>query len=131
MRFAEAFKALGYELEAVRTDWSAEADHGVCLSLWKKETDFRALVMDTRVHADPIEGWGHKPGNKRRIAHADRALREFDGWIDVVALDGVPGEGYGNASPWDAKARGRRWRITFLDPKTGHLRLEAQETKVE
>jgi hypothetical protein len=97
------------------------------MSLWKKETDWKALVMDTRVHADPIEKWGRKAGNKRRIEHAQIACDAFDGWVDVVTIDGVPGEGYGNAQPWWPEARqGKRWRVTFLDPETGHLRLEAQ-----
>jgi hypothetical protein len=125
--FTEAFKKLGYSLLAQRTDWSAASSEGVCLSLWKKETDWKALVMDTRQHAGPIEDWGYKAGNKRRIEHARLACEEFDGWIDVVTIDGVPGEGYGNAQPWVPKDRkGKRWRITYLDPETGHLRLEAQ-----
>jgi hypothetical protein len=127
MRFVEAFNSMGYDVPAWRTDWSAQKDDGICLSLWTKETDWKNLVMDTRVHADPIEGWGHKPGNRKRILHARRALNEFDGWVDVVKIEGVPGESYGSAAPWEPNERqGRQWRVVFLDDATGHLRLEAQ-----
>ena len=127
MQFVEAFNWLGYQVPVWRTDWSAEKPDGICLSLWTKETDWKQLVMDTRLHADPIEGWGNKPGNKKRILHARRALDEFGGWIDVVKIEGIPGETYGSASPWLPSDRhGRRWRITYLEDETGHLRMEAQ-----
>ena len=126
MQFVEAFNSLSYEVPAQRTDWSAEKDDGICLSLWTKETDWKQLVMDTRIHADPLDRWGHKPGNKKRKLHARRAMDEFDGWVDVVKIDGTPGESYGNASPWLPEDRqARRWRITYLDDETGHLRMEA------
>lgn len=54
MRFVEAFEKLGCEVAAPRTDWSAERDDGVCLTLWTKETDWKNLVSDTRLHADDI-----------------------------------------------------------------------------
>jgi len=128
MKFVEAFNTLGYKVENQRQDWSAEGEDGVCLSLWAKETDWKQLVMDTRIHATDISGWGHKSGNKKRARHARRALAEFDGWIDVVKIDGIPGEGYGNAAPWlPAERDSYRWRITFLDDSSGHLRLEAQK----
>lgn len=126
MKFTAAFKALGYTLLAYRTDWSAAGPHGICMSLWKRETDWKALVMDTRLHAGPLNDWQHKAGNARRIEHAQRALDEFDGWVDVVTIDGIPGDSYGDAHPWRVEDRRKRWRITFLDPVTGHLRLEAQ-----
>jgi len=128
MKFVEAFNALGYDVENQRQDWSAEANGGVCLSLWSKETDWKQLVMDTRTHASGWNDWGHKSGNKKRTRHARRALSEFDGWVDVVKIDGVPGVGYGTATPWiPAERQDYRWRITFLDDATGHLRLEAQK----
>lgn len=127
MKFVEAFNSLGYDVPAQRTDWSAEKSDGVCISLWAKETDWKALVMDTRVHAGPIELWGHKSGNGKRARHARRALDEFDGWVDIVKIDGTPGESYGAASPWlSAERQGFRWRVTFLDDEIGHVRLEAQ-----
>lgn len=125
MQFVEAFNALGYRIENQRQDWSAEKTDGVCLSLWTKETDWKLLTMDTRIHATDIQDWGNRQGNKKRIRHARRALDEFDGWVDVVKIDGVPGVGYGTAAPWiPSERKGYRWRITFLDDKTGHLRLE-------
>ena len=129
MNFVRSFNALGYEVQNQRQDWSAENENGVCLSLWSREADWKQMTMDTREHAGPIEDWAKKPGNKKRIAHAKRALDEFDGWVDIVKIDGVPGEGYGNASPWVPSDRhGLKWRVVWLDPEdSGHLRLEAQE----
>jgi hypothetical protein len=129
MKFVEAFNSLGYDVPAWRTDWSAEKADGICLSLWTRETDWNSLVMDTRTHAGDIHKWGAKPGNKKRIGHARRALDEFDGWVDIVKIEGVPGESYGSASPWRPDERhGKQWRITFLDDSTGDLRLEAQDS---
>jgi hypothetical protein len=127
MQFVQAFEALGYSIENQRQDWSAEKLDGVCLSLWSKETDWKLLMMDTRLHGSEPSLWQHKPGNKKRLRHACRALDDFDGWIDVVKIDGVPGEGYGSASPWRPSDRkGLKWRIVDLDEVTGDLRLEAQ-----
>ncbi|MEP7221557.1 MAG: hypothetical protein ABI673_02690 [Novosphingobium sp.] len=127
MQFVAAFNALGYTINNQRQDWSAEKPDGVCISLWTKETDWKAMVMDSRIHAGAVELWGHKSGNTKRRKHARRALDEFDGWVDVVKVDGNPGEGYGNAAPWNpAERKGFRWRVTFLDDVSGHLKLEAQ-----
>lgn len=128
MQFAAAFQALGYQLDNQRQDWSAEKHDGVCISLWSKEIDWTTMVMDTRLHAKDYIIWGHKPGNRKRSLHARRALDEFDGWVDVVKIDGIPGEGYGTASPWSATERkGLSWQITFLEDESGHFRLEAKE----
>lgn len=128
MGFKEAFKKLGYELKTWRTDWSAEHNTGVCLSLWKKETDYKRLLMDTREHAGELEVWRKKAGNAKRIRHAAKAIEQFGGWVDVVTIDGNPGEGYENAHPWIvAERHSKRWRVTYLDKSTGHLRLEAQD----
>jgi hypothetical protein len=127
MKFVEAFNALGYDVSNPRQDWSAENADGICLTLWSKETDWKAMVMDTREGAGDIAIWGSKPGNKKRIRHARRALDEFGGWVDVVKIDGEPGTGYGHASPWlPAERKGLRWRITSFEAETGHFRLEAQ-----
>jgi hypothetical protein len=128
MKFVEAFNAQGYDVPAPRQDWSAEKSDGVCLTLWSKETDWTNLVMDTRVHGGPHEGWVNKPGNRKRTLHARRAINEFGGWVDVVKIDGTPGQSYGSASPWLPQDRKNlRWRITFLDDLTGHFKIEAQE----
>ena len=129
MKFTEEFRALGYELLSPRTDWSAESRSGVCLSIWSKETRRSpdSMAFDTRVDASPIELWGHKPGNKRRIRHLERVLAEFGGAIDVVMVTGTPGGSYETATPWVPKERrGAKWSITFFDHKTGHFSAEAR-----
>jgi hypothetical protein len=116
MQFVEAFERLGYSVEAPRQDWSAEKEGGVCISLWKKEMGNRGglMWMNTHVHADPIDNWGHKPGNTKRIGHLRRARDEFGGRVDVVIVSGEPGISYGSAQPWVAE-RGRArsyWQVT-------------------
>lgn len=100
MQFVEAFEHLGYRVIAPRQDWSAEKDGGVCISLWKKEMGTRGGLpwMNTQVHADPIENWGHKPGNVKRNRHLGRALEEFGGRVDVVIVSGIPGKSYARRS---------------------------------
>src|SRR5690242_640633 len=99
MKFVEAFERLGYAVEVQRQDWSAANENGVCISLWPKEIGHRdgLLWMNTQVHADPIENWGHKPGNLKRIKHLNRAVTEFGGRVDVVIVSGEPGQSYGTA----------------------------------
>jgi hypothetical protein len=108
MQFAEAFERLGYSVEAQRHDWSAENERGVCISLWQKEMGVRdgLLWRNTRVHADPLEGWKDKPGNRKRSRHLKRALDEFGGQVDVVIVSGEPGVSYGTAQPWLAEEHG-------------------------
>lgn len=127
MQFVEAFERLGYSVEAPRQDWSAANDQGVCISLWKKEMGIQdgLMWMDTRVHADPIENWTNKPGNRKRIRHLRRALDEFDGRVDVVIVSGEPGVSYGTAQPWLAES-GRAetyWEVLALDEDTGHFEV--------
>lgn len=127
MQFTEAFQHLGYELRDHRQDWSAEKSDGVCISLWKTEMGTREglLWMNTRIHADPIEGWQHKQGNRRRIGHLRKALSQFGGHVDVVIVSGVPGVSYGTAQPWIAEGlrSGTHWQITELDDGTGHFEV--------
>lgn len=127
MQFTEAFERLGYSVEAPRQDWSAENERGVCISLWQKEMGVRdgLLWMNTRVHADPLEGWKDKPGNRKRIRHLRRALEEFGGMVDVVIVSGEPGESYGTAQPWIAEGAraGSHWHISDLDEGTGHFEV--------
>lgn len=128
MQFTEAFERLGYSVEAQRQDWSAENERGVCMSLWQKEMGVRdgRLWMSTRVHADPLEGWENKPGNRKRIRHLRRALDEFGGRVDVVIVSGEPGVSYGTAQPWIAEGGrpGTFWRISDLDEATGHFEVQ-------
>ena len=53
------------------------------------------------------------------------ASQRFDGWIDVVVVDGVPGEGVDEATPWlPANRQGLRWRVVAFDEESGHFRAE-------
>ncbi len=101
MTFTSAFARLGYHLSSPRTDWSAEKDDGICLSIWAKEMKPKrpGSSFDTRSDAQPIETWNHKQGFKRRLPHLARAVAEFDGYVDVVVVTGTPGEGHGDANP--------------------------------
>jgi hypothetical protein len=125
MKFAEAFNRLGYRLEVPRLDWSAQNDDGVCLSLWRSEINWKDLSFDTRVDAGPPATW-NAAGNNKRMRHLSTALAKFDGWVDVVVVDGVPGEGVNNATPWNPEDRqGRRWRVSNFDDLTGHFAARA------
>lgn len=119
MKFAEAFKALGYRLAIPRTDWSAENERGVCISLWRSEIQWKPGMpwIDTRLHAGPIERW-NPAGNNKRIKHLTRAVHDLDGWVDVVVVDGEPGHGITDAEAW---TRVPRWRVENFDPDTGHF----------
>ena len=133
MQYAEAFQALGYSLKAPRQDWSAEKPGGVCISLWRKEMGTREgmLWMNTRTHADPLDDWQAKVGNRRRIIHLRRALDEFGGKVDVVIVSGTPGVSYESARPWIAEG-GRAatyWQITEFDEATGHFEVELRKSK--
>jgi hypothetical protein len=126
MLFTEAFERMGYRVSAQRQDWSAENERGgVCISLWRKEMGVRGGLpwMDTRVHADPLDGWKDKPGNRKRIRHLRRALDAFSGRVDVVIVSGKPGQGYGTAQPWLAEGAraGSYWQVSNLDEDTGHF----------
>jgi hypothetical protein len=132
MQFVEAFEALGYAVQLPRQDWSAEKPGGICISLWRKEMGTRGglLWMNTRVHADPIGGWGNKPGSQKRIQHLRRAMVDFDGKVDVVIVSGKPGIGYGTAQPWKAEGSraGTYWQITDFDAQTGHFEVELRKS---
>lgn len=127
MQFVEAFERLGYTIEAPRQDWTAEKDGGVCISLWRREmgTQDGLLWMNTRVHADPLENWQEKSGNRKRIRHLRRALDNFGGRVDVVIVSGEPGVSYGTAQPWLAEGSRSEtyWQVTDLDDETGHFEV--------
>lgn len=125
MQFAEAFKRLGYKLAVPRTDWSAESETGVCLSLWRSEIDWKSLTMDTRVHAGPPSTW-NAAGNNKRKRHLATALERHAGWIDVVVVDGVPGKGVTRATPWNpAERQGLRWQVSEFESVIGHFTAKA------
>lgn len=128
MNFSSAFASLGYVLKAPRTDWSAENDTGVCLSLWAKEITFHGVScsFDTREKTNPIETWNCKPGFRRRQAHLRRAV-ETGGRIDVVIVSGTPGGSYEDAHPWKPEQRkSMAWFVTAFDPETGHFSAETK-----
>ena len=127
MKYSAAFQELGYQLENVRQDWSAENDEGVCITIWKRRMNWDELSYDTRLHKTSVDDWSSKSGNQKRRIHAKRALTEFDGWIDAILISGEPGVSYEDAQIWVPSMKGgKRWRVVFLDEETGHIRMEAQ-----
>jgi hypothetical protein len=130
MQYAEAFAALGYQLPAPRTDWTAAGEHGICISLWQKLIQEDGHVYpwyDSKLHAPDPSTWKDKPGNCKRIDHIRTALTRYGGLVDVVIVNGVPGESYKDAHPWvPEKRRGFVWRVTeFDDDDVGHFRAKA------
>jgi hypothetical protein len=123
MKFVEAFGALGYLLSNHQNDWSAESERGVCITVWKKEMGVKDQLpwFDSATHAGPHEEWNSKSGNNKRKVHLERALREFDGNVDVVILHGTPGESYEVADPWLVEKRKGRWQVESFDQNTGHF----------
>ena len=126
MQFAESFKKLGFPLESIRQDWSAEKPDGVCITLWRREL-FHAggLPYFDLWQLHPNGGaWEQKPGHSKRTRHLVRAMEEFDGKVDVVLVMGEPGVSYDEAEPWDTVKRGGYWNITKFDPANGFFRAE-------
>jgi hypothetical protein len=71
-----------------------------------------------------VDTW-NAAGAKQRIRDLAWARDWFHNWIDVVVVDGNPGEGVENATPWHPEQRqGLRWRIVWFDEETGHFRAE-------
>lgn len=66
MRYAEAFKKLGYDLPNPRQHWSCSSESGVCLSLWHQEIDWKNHKFDTREDAGPPDTWNAAGANQRR-----------------------------------------------------------------
>lgn len=129
MKFSEAFNRLGYKLEVPRLDWSATNENGVCISLWRSEIDWSSLSIDTRVNCGPVSTWNAAGSNKRK-RHLEKALREHDGWIDMIVVDGVPGEGVDKATPWNPEERrGLRWRLFEFESPIGHFKARAVDPK--
>ncbi len=130
MKFTEAYRSLGYEVEVPRQDWSADSPAGVCISIWKKEMRMRdgLLWIDTREHCDPLDTWKDKPGNTKRIKHLSLAAEKHGGALDVVILDGTPGIGFGDAHPWDSVKRGAFWHLVDFDPETNHYSAEVRRS---
>lgn len=124
MRYAEAFKKLGYNLQLPRLHWTASSDKGVCISLWRSEIDWPNRKFDTREDANPPATWNAAGANQRR-ENLRKAVNDFGGWVDVVVVDGVPGQKVRNATPWSPEERsGLFWRVVSFDEATGHFRAE-------
>lgn len=124
MRYAEAFKRLGYDLANPRQHWSCTSDAGVCLSLWRSEIDWKGRKFDTREDANPLDTW-NTAGNNQRKRDLAVAVEKFGGWVDVVVVDGVPGEGVDKATPWiPAERQGLHWRVSEFESSSGHFRAE-------
>jgi hypothetical protein len=124
MKFTEAFEKLGYKVDAPRTDWSAENDGGVCITIWGSEmkSEKNWAWFDTKLHAGSLDLWRNLPGNRKRIRHLQRVVDGLTGAIDVVIVKGTPGEGVDDAHPWIPRERGgKKWYITDFDPDTGHF----------
>lgn len=130
MKFTEAFESLGYTVEIPRQDWSAISEAGVCITIWRSEMawDQGLLWLDTRLHAGPHEDWRGKPGNMKRKKHLLEAVNKFGGKVDVVIVNGTPGQGYEDAHPWKESERQAHWQIESLDFETGHFSARVKRT---
>jgi hypothetical protein len=128
MRLKEAFRKLGYELRAPRSDWTATNNSGVCISLWGSETPFdkenNRRWIDTEIHANPDLKWQGKAGNKLRIKHLSEAIDKYKGRVHVVLIDGKPGPVGNRADIWDENSCGSFWQVTCLNPITGHFKAQ-------
>ena len=133
MKFTGAFEALGYVVESPRQDWSAISPTGVCITLWQKElrSDQGLPWFDTREHGDPYDVWKDKPGNNKRKKHLQEALSKFGGKVDVIIVNGLPGQGYGDAHPWFESDRKAYWHVDFFDSETGHLAVRVRKTSLD
>ena len=133
MQYVEAFKSLGYDVPNPRQDWSAEKCDGICITLWKVEVQWippppRIDLWDLATPG--TTDWENLSGHKKRTNHLERAVSEFDRWVDVIIVSGVPGHGYGAAEPWlPEKRANHRWRIREFDKATGFFSVCAEKLK--
>ncbi|MFZ1481761.1 MAG: hypothetical protein WAT25_13435 [Paracoccaceae bacterium] len=133
MQYVEAFNFFGYDVPNPRQDWSAEKTDGICITLWKSEVTWTPAPPHMDLWEKAVPGttqWETLPGHKKRTGHLERAVSEFDGWVDVIIVAGTPGEGYGNADPWlPVKRVGHRWRVNKFDRATGWFSAAAEKLK--
>ena len=131
MNYVTAFNALGYEVPAPRTDWSAEKPEGVCITLWKSEVTWSPPQPHMDLWARFAPGtaeWEAKPGHAKRTKHIQRAMTDFDGWVDVVIVTGTPGQGVESADPWRIEQRrNHAWRIKKFDSATGYFSIATEQ----
>lgn len=134
MQYEKAFRRLGYSLDNVRQDWSAEKADGVCVTLWKKEVNWRSkppYVDLWELHPDGGD-WESLPGHRKRTAHISKAMDDHGGHVDAIIVTGEPGESYGTAHVWEPEERqDHTWRITKFNCATGYFRAEATPRKSE
>jgi hypothetical protein len=130
MKYVEAFNSLGYKVPRPRLDWSAEKADGICITLWKVQVDWSPPPprFDLWKHGTPgMMDWEKLPGHGLQRQHIRRAMGEFGGKVDVVVVHGTPGQGFGDAEPWDAsKRRGHTWRVTRIDEASGYYAAAAE-----
>ena len=68
-----------------------------------------------------------KAGHKKRTKHLSRAMELYNGFVDVVIVDGVTGESVDDADPWIvSKRKNHKWRVVDFDQSTGHFKVETQ-----
>lgn len=131
MQYVEAFNALGYTVPNPRQDWSAEKPGGVCITLWKVEIDWVPPPprFDLWQNWTPGQNdWDTLPGHAKRTRHLSRAIGDFDGWVDLIIVNGTPRQGYGSADIWDPAGRlDHRWRIRDFDKLTGFFSAAAEK----
>lgn len=130
MKYSEAFQTLGYHLAVPRQDWTAINDSGICISLWREGVrNFEGkLSYDTGNRSRDEAAWMAKAGHKKRTKHLREALERYNGFVDVVIVDGVTGESVDDADPWVvSKRKNHKWRIIDFDPSTGHFKVETQQ----
>jgi hypothetical protein len=139
--FKGAYDKLGYyNVKNRRKDWTAEKYKGeytgVCLTLWEvelkgKEPELRSL--DTRDLSPPLEDCNGKPGFRKRICHIKRAIREFDGVVDIIIIDSNPKEEWGvkrkRKLSYPCLNKDRRWRVTYFESDTGHFVVKQEYIK--
>ena len=127
MKFTEAFRALGYTLDNHQNEWSAKSNTGVCITIWKvelKRKNHMPIYELAFPYGEPLPEWTNKIGHRKRTKHLCSAVDEFDGYIDVVLLDGPSGGPYKDAYPWNKETRGFGWRVVCLDRNSGGFRAE-------
>lgn len=126
MKYAEAFKKLGYKLDNHQTDWSAEKADGVCISMWRDKVKWNASppYFDTDEAWPDWEPGADKIGHRKRTQHIELARDKHDGFVDIVLRRGTYDEQHGDAEPWDWKSRGGRWKISRFVRSNGKFRAE-------
>jgi hypothetical protein len=112
-----AYESVGYTLlreGQMKPHWSAEKPDGICISLWASELKGKTK-LDTLIDSD-VSKCDSKL-NRIRIEHLKRAKQSYHGLVDVIILNGIPG----NSKP---KPDDRKWKVTFLDEVTGDFAVE-------